>query len=146
MSTIAVTRLAEEDRHAWESLARAYKTFYRTKLLAQDYDETWRRLLKGDGIYAFAARVDGSVIGIVHYLFHALVWIGDVCYLQDLYVDEAARGRGAARALIETVARDARRHGSVRLYWHTQIENARARLLYDKVAQFNGFIRYEHPL
>jgi len=28
----------------------------------------------------------------------------------------------------------------------TQEDNARARLLYDKVARFNGFIRYDYPL
>jgi GNAT superfamily N-acetyltransferase len=146
MSTIHVARLTEGDRHAWENMARAYKTFYRTELSPASYDETWQRLIKGDGIYAFAARFEGRVVGIVHYLFHSLVWMGSVCYLQDLYVDEAVRGQGAARAMIERVAQDARKRGSVRLYWHTQDGNTRARTLYDKVAQFRGFIRYEHPL
>jgi hypothetical protein len=36
--------------------------------------------------------------------------------------------------------------GATRLYWNTQEDNARARLLYDKVARFNGFIRYDYPL
>ena len=30
--------------------------------------------------------------------------------------------------------------------WHTQESNARARVLYDKVARFTGFIRYVYPL
>ena len=38
------------------------------------------------------------------------------------------------------------RPAASRLYWHTQDDNARARLLYDKVARFSGFIRYEYPL
>lgn len=33
-----------------------------------------------------------------------------------------------------------------RFYWHTQESNARARLLYDQVARFTGFIRYGYPL
>ena len=33
-----------------------------------------------------------------------------------------------------------------RYYWHTQEDNARARVLYDKVARFSGFIRYAYPL
>jgi GNAT superfamily N-acetyltransferase len=74
------------------------------------------------------------------------MWYGDACYLQDLFVAEAARGRGAARALIERVAEMARIRGVTRLYWNTQEDNARARLLYDKVARFNGFIRYDYPL
>jgi hypothetical protein len=34
----------------------------------------------------------------------------------------------------------------VRLYWMTAEDNARARLLYDKVAVRSGFIRYHRPL
>ena len=143
---ISVARLTHADRDDWEVLARAYKAFYRTELPAASYDEMWRRFMHEDGLSAFAARSGGRVIGIAHYLFHPLVWVGPVCYLQDLYVDERERGRGAAGALIERVARDARTRGASRLYWHTQDDNARARSLYDKVARFNGFIRYEQPL
>jgi GNAT superfamily N-acetyltransferase len=85
-------------------------------------------------------------VGIAHYLFHATAWSADYCYLQDLFVDETTRGKGAARALIERVAEIAREQGAVRLYWTTKEDNATARLLYDKVARFNGFIRYDHPL
>jgi GNAT superfamily N-acetyltransferase len=52
--------------------------------------------------------------------------------LQDLFVDEAVRGRGAARALIERVAAAAREHGAISYYWHTQEGNATARALYGK--------------
>lgn len=75
-----------------------------------------------------------------------MVWSGDACYLQDLFVAEAARGRGAARALMGQVAEMARDRGAARLYWTTQQDNARARILYDKVARFNGFIRYDYAL
>jgi len=44
------------------------------------------------------------------------------------------------------VAEAARERGATRYYWHTQEDNARARVLYDKVARFNGFIRYVYPL
>ena len=33
-----------------------------------------------------------------------------------------------------------------RLYWLTQEGNRTARALYDRVGQFKGFIRYDHPL
>jgi len=32
------------------------------------------------------------------------------------------------------------------LYWLTKQDNARARILYDKVARFAGFIRYDYPM
>ena len=56
------------------------------------------------------------------------------------------RGRGVGRALIERVAAAARDRGADRFYWHTQDGNARARVLYDQVARYTGFIRYGYPL
>jgi GNAT superfamily N-acetyltransferase len=84
--------------------------------------------------------------GLAHYLFHSNVWQGTVCYLQDLYVTPVQRGRGAARALIERVARIATSRRASRLYWLTQETNVSARALYDRVAKFNGFIRYDYAL
>ena len=40
----------------------------------------------------------------------------------------------------------ARDRGATRLYWHTRQDNAQARVLYDQVARFTGFIRYAYPL
>ena len=143
---ITIDTLQDEDRTAWGRLAAAYKRFYETELPAADYDTAWQRLRSRDGIYAFGARAEGRLIGIVHYLFHTSVWSPEVCYLQDLYVDEAMRGQGAARALIERVARATRERGVAKLYWLTQADNTRARTLYDQVAEHKGFIRYDHRL
>jgi ribosomal protein S18 acetylase RimI-like enzyme len=142
---IEVSPLRPEDRARWEILSRGYKAFYKTELSDAKYEETWRRLMGGEGVYGYAARLDGRLVGIAHYLFHANAWMDDVCYLQDLFVDAAARGKGVARALIEQVARRARERGAPRLYWLTQHDNATARALYDKLARYTGFIRYDYP-
>ncbi len=143
---IEVSPLQPPDRADWEKLARAYKDFYETVVPDSGYEETWQRLLRGEILHGLAARLDGAVVGIAHYFFHASVWTVGACYLQDLFVSEAARGRGAARALIERVADEARAEGVPRLYWHTKQDNVRARGLYDKVARFRGFITYDYPL
>lgn len=152
---IVVAPLTPGDRLAWEELARGYKAFYGTPTTDEEYEATWRQLRdEGSGFGCLGAYLGdapdaepaGALAGIAHYLFHPLIWYGDACYLQDLFVAEAARGQGAARALIERVAEMARSRGATRLYWTTQEGNARARRLYDKVARFNGFIRYDYPL
>ena len=143
---IEIGPLRPGDRAAWEGLARGYKAFYRESEPDEAYERTWQRLEAGTELFGLGARLDGQLVGIAHYPFHPAVWSGEACYLQDLFTDEAARGRGAARALIEGVAAAARARGADRFYWHTQEGNTRARVLYDKVARFTGFIRYAYRL
>lgn len=143
---IDIGPLRAEDRAAWEVLARGYKSFYRTDVPDEGYEETWRRLMDGREVHGVGAWLDGRLVGIAHYLFHVTFWSAESCYLQDLFVGEAARGQGAARGLIERVAEESRRRGAARLYWTTKQDNASARALYDKVARFNGFVRYDYPL
>lgn len=145
--SLAVTPLTEADRPRWTELWRQYLEFYKTTLPPETYERTWTRLLRGDGVHGLAARSPAGIVGITHYLFHAHCWTaGPACYLQDLYVDASARGTGAGRALIEAVAEAARSAGADRMYWQTQDHNATARLLYDRMAKHNGFIRYDYPL
>src|SRR5258708_12414417 len=143
---IEITQLQKSDRAAWGRLARGYHDFYETELPDSDYERAWHRLLVGKEIHGLAARHDGRLVGIAPYLFHTNSWRDDVCYLQDLFVGEAARGQGAARALIDAVAAAAKKRGASRYYWQTKQDNARARALYDKLARFPRFIRYDYSL
>lgn len=144
---IEITRLRSEDRPRWADLWRAYLAFYETTRPEEQFEETWARVLHDTALHGLAARQDGRIVGITHFLFHASAWtMTPVCYLQDLYVDEAARGSGAGRALIEAVAERARAQASTRLYWLTQAGNATARLLYDRMAKEAGFVRYDYKL
>jgi GNAT superfamily N-acetyltransferase len=134
-------------QHAdWQVLARGYKAFYQAETADAEYERAWQRLITGDGVQGLGAQLDGRLVGIAHYLFHASTWAPQVCYLQDLYTVPAARGQGVARALIEAVASKAREAGATRYYWLTRENNAAARVLYERVARFNGFIRYDFAL
>lgn len=146
MTILDLSPLQAHDRAVWNHLARQYMTFYQTVRTDAEYDVLWRRIAENREIHAAGARIDGVLVGFTHYLYHGSCWSADVCYLQDLFVDEGSRGRGVGRALIEYVARQARLKQSPRLYWLTQSSNETARVLYDKVAAHSGFIRYEKPL
>jgi GNAT superfamily N-acetyltransferase len=151
LADIVVTPVTPRDRDRWAELRRGYLEFYETSLPPEIYDHTWQRLTAAEGpIRGLGARVGSPtapLVGIAHYLFHAHVWTTrEVCYLQDLFVDDAARRGGVGRRLIEAVAAAARERGCYRLYWTTKEDNATARSLYDRIARFNGFIRYDYPL
>ena len=145
-AAITVDALQPSDYAAWQRLGQGYNSFYERELPQATYGRTWTRLMNSDGIHGFAARVDGRLLGITHYLFQPSIWSADVCYLQDLFVDEAARGHGLAQTLIERVAQVAKARGAPKLYWLTHATNARARGLYDRVAKHNGFIRYDYAM
>ena len=141
-----VSPLVETDRPRWTELWRDYLAFYETTMPEIQYDYTWSRIMAGM-IHGLTAQIDGHPIGLVHFLYHESGWtMAPVCYLQDLYVDPAARGTGAGRALIEACAAEARAQGSTKLYWLTQSDNVPGRHLYDRLAAHSGFIRYEYPM
>ncbi|HYI48192.1 MAG TPA: GNAT family N-acetyltransferase [Allosphingosinicella sp.] len=145
-AVLAIAPLAPADRAEWEALARGYKTFYQDPGADEDYERTWRLVLAGEAVHGLGARIDGRLAGFAHYLFHPHSWLGEVCYLQDLFTAEDARGKGIATALIHAVAGAARGRGAAKYYWLTKQDNRPASALYDKVARFKGFIRYDYPL
>ena len=144
--TVDIKTLQATDRKAWEALARGYKRFYETDIPDSEYAAAWQRLLHDPRFVGLAAWRGGAIVGIVHALFHASTWADEVCYLQDLFVAEAARGFGAGAALIDAVAAASRRRGAGRLYWLTHHSNSRARVLYERMAVNKGFIRYDMAL
>jgi ribosomal protein S18 acetylase RimI-like enzyme len=151
MADIIITPLGSHDRARWAELWCGYLDFYETRLPPEIYDHTWQRLIAAEspirGLGARLGGADAPLVGITHYLFHAHAWMPhEVCYLQDLFVDRAARRQGCGAKLIEAVAAIARERGCVRLYWTTKEDNVTARSLYDRIARFNGFIRYDYTL
>jgi GNAT superfamily N-acetyltransferase len=143
--TTTVRELRADDRARWDDLWAGYLEFYKTDLPRSVTEATWRRLMDpNDQPYGLVALdADGRVRGIVHYHFHLSTWsIPGYCYLEDLFVDPATRGRGAGRALIEAVYRAADKRGVTRVYWHTENDNLRAQALYNQVAVLAPFVQY----
>jgi GNAT superfamily N-acetyltransferase len=136
------------DRAQWEPLWQGYLTFYKATMTAAGTDLTWSRFFDAyEPMHAQVAEQAGNLVGIVHYLYHRNTRMaGPVCYLQDLFTAEAARGKGVGRALIEAVYAAAKEAGSPRVYWTTHETNTQAMLLYDQVAVKSGFIQYRKEL
>lgn len=147
-----VRPIAPGDYAAWRPLWDGYNAFYgrsgATALDERVTAQTWGRFFDpAEPVHAFVAELDGRPVGLVHYLFHrSTSRLADVCYLQDLFTDAACRGRGVGRALIQRVVDAAAEAGSSRVYWTTQTTNAAGRALYDKMAEYRGFIVYTREL
>ncbi len=152
MAELIVRAVRPQDYEQWLPLWDGYNAFYGrsgpTALPIEVTRTTWQRFFDGsEPVHALVAEQDGRLLGLVHYLFHRTTTTIDlVCYLNDLFTSESARGKGVGRALILAVYDKARRAGSPRVYWLTHETNATARLLYDKVADNTGFIFYRRQL
>ncbi|WP_138468903.1 GNAT family N-acetyltransferase [Poseidonocella sp. HB161398] len=141
--TLTVRPLAAGDRPHWDRLWSAYLEFYGTSRPPELLDATFARLLGDAPQHCLIAEAEGRPAGLAHYIFHAHNWhLAPVCYLQDLYADPEARGRGLGRALIEAVYAAADAAGAADTYWLTQEDNATARQLYDRVGQVTPFVKY----
>ncbi len=145
---ITARPLARQDKDRWRELWHGYLIFYGHPVTDPQTEELWDRLMGDDAPHCLVACTgEGTVIGIVQYLFHITTWTGrDKCYLQDLFVDPEARTGGAGRALIEAVYEKATEADASEVYWMTQEFNSIARVLYDRVGEKTPFIKYRKYL
>lgn len=152
MPDIAVRPLERADKAPWRRLWDGYNAFYGrsgpTALPDSIVETTWVRFFDAsEPMEALVAGIDGRLAGLVHIVFHrSMTSPTTVCYLQDLFTDPAARGRGVGRALIEAVYRRAEAAGATRVYWQTHETNTTAMRLYDGVAERTGFVVYARRL
>lgn len=143
---ISVRRLTAADRADWLRLFRGYIAFYEATVPEEVVEATFRRMTSGDPhahIGLIAVDETGRGVGIAHVLMHPSTWSPTCyCYLEDLFTDPDARGKGVGRALIEAVYGEADQAGATRTYWHTAENNYTARQLYDRVGVKSPFIQY----
>ena len=149
---IQIRAVQENDFSKWQPLWDGYNAFYgrpeKTALPDAVTNATWSRFFdKDEPVHALVAEERGQLVGLAHFLFHrSTISIEPVCYMQDLFTIEAARGKGVGRGLIEEVYRYAKRAGSSKVYWQTHETNTTAMKLYDKVAEKSGFVVYRKAL
>jgi GNAT superfamily N-acetyltransferase len=145
---LTIRELTASDEPRWRTLWDGYLRFYETAVPETTTAATWRRLLGPESpMEGLVAGRGDALVGFAHCVFHPYTWgEADACYLEDLFVDPDVRGTGAGRALIESVVERARAAGCGRVYWHTHMNNERARRLYDSFTSADDFVRYVMPL
>jgi GNAT superfamily N-acetyltransferase len=148
LTDLLIRPIEPADYEQWLPLWDGYNEFYgrsgATALPLEITQTTWARFFDPDEpVNALVAESDGKLVGLTHYIYHrSTTAIGLNCYLQDLFTNEAARGKGVGRALINGVYERAKLAGSPRVYWQTHETNIAAMKLYDKIAERSGFLVY----
>lgn len=132
-SSIQISRAGAADLADLTRLFDAYRMFYgQPSEPTQASSFVWNRLTQGDSVIFLARGEDGSVIGFTQlYPTFSSIACRRAFVLNDLYVDEAARGRGVARALLVAARAHAVGVGAAYISLETAVDNTRAQALYE---------------
>jgi ribosomal protein S18 acetylase RimI-like enzyme len=146
--TVTVRQIEIQDKTSWKELYVAYLKFYESEPVESSTELLWNRLTKGEpAVQGLVAVSNGEVVGIAHFHYQLSTWSDTLhCYLEDLYVAEDARGKGAASSLIAAVQDLAIQNKCSELFWITKESNTVAKKLYEQVATLSDFVRYEKKL
>jgi GNAT superfamily N-acetyltransferase len=149
--TISIRPVRDGDFFPWFDLFAGYAEFYGTELTDEHAVLAWSHLI--DDAHSATALVavdeahEGAIVGLAHYhRFSRLARGTDGLLVDDLFVQEIARGKGVGEQLLTAVAQAGRREGASILRWITAEDNADAQRLYDRVARRTTWVTYEQDV
>ena len=127
-----VWKATPEDAHHVVRLLLAFRAWYgkpaTPEVEAQFADTVCRIVVRDDAEYLLAGDGPDAVAQI---RYRPSVWTGtDDCWIEDVFVDEAARGKGLGRALVVEALQRARERGCGRAELDVDVVNEPARALY----------------
>jgi GNAT superfamily N-acetyltransferase len=143
-----VRALEPGDHDRWRVLYAAYADFYRVEQSDEQAERTWGWLLDPAHEVEGLVVVDegGHVAGLAHVRPFARPLSATVGgFLDDLFVEQPARGTGAVDALLQALQERAAERGWSVVRWITAEDNARARAKYDQVAARTTWVTYDMP-
>ncbi|MEX1078792.1 MAG: GNAT family N-acetyltransferase [Homoserinimonas sp.] len=143
---VDIRPIDSRDAERWRELFRDYGTFYKTTFSDEVLDGVWAWLLDPqhpvNGLVAI--NEDGIVVGFAVYREHPDTFsAGPTLYLDDLFVDPAARRGGVAGAMLSSLRELARTRGVTQVRWITAADNVRAQGAYNRIARRTDWVTYE---
>jgi len=144
---IEIAPIAPEEFERLLPLIAAYQRFYEVDSIDEERNRAFfRRFLapSEDGLL-LGARRDGRPVGYACLYWHfSSLEACESVLMNDLFVDESARGEGVGRALIEASADVARERAVPFVEWSTAPDNHTAQRLYDSTgAERSEWFSYE---
>ena len=145
--SIEIMPVTEETFDKVVPLFAAYQTFYEV----EDIDEQRNRdffsrfIGSNHSGWLLGAWEGETLVGFGCFYRHkSSLTATNIVLMHDLYVTEAARGKGAGRALIDAGIELAREWGASHLAWTTAPDNHTAQKLYDSYDVEKGtWLEYE---
>jgi GNAT superfamily N-acetyltransferase len=149
-SGLRIEPIAEPQLETLLPMIAAYQRFYEVAAVDDERNRAFfsRFIAPSDDGMLLGAWEGEGLVGYVCLYWHFTSLVpAETVLMNDLYVDEASRGHGIGRALIEASAAVARGRGAHHLEWATAPDNETAQRLYDSTgAVRSAWIEYELPL
>lgn len=144
-TTTTIRFLLPADEARWRVLFRAYREFYELPESEEVVSRAWGWFMDPrHECKALVAEVDGEILGFAHHRRFSSPYTGTTgLFLDDLFTDPAARGRGVGRALIGRLTEMASAEGHALVQWVTAEDNHQAQALYDTLAKRTNWATYE---
>ena len=117
-------------------LVKALAVYEREPDAVKATEESLRDTLFGDRprVWAHLAEQDGRIMGVALWFLTYSTWTGKPSlYLEDLFVEEGARGSGAGMALLRALAASARALDCGRMDWAVLDWNQKAKGFYTSI-------------
>ncbi|TXI55217.1 GNAT family N-acetyltransferase [Mycolicibacterium mageritense] len=142
---VSVRPLEPQDETHWRILFGSYREFYRLEPDEAVTSKVWDWLMdpqhECEGVVAL---FENNIVAIGHYQRFSLPSAGTVgIFLDDLFTSPAARGKGAARAIIRRLVEIAGSEGLSLVRWTTAADNHQAQALYNQVATRTHWVTYD---
>lgn len=134
--TLIIRKAEAGDEGLILHMVKALATYERQPDAVKATEESIRSSLFAPGalVHAFIANLDGQPVGLALWFLTYSTWTGrPSLYLEDLFVEEAARGQGVARALFRRLAREAKTRDCARIDWAVLDWNVDAMAFYERL-------------
>ena len=143
-----IRRPTTADRPAWEGLYAGYAAFYGVAQTPEMRATVWGWITDpSHSTDALVAEDQGQLVGLAHFRpFARPLSASTGGFLDDLFVEPASRGSGAAPALFAALKAEGQARGWTVIRWITAKDNSRARALYDRVGEKTEWVTYDIKL
>ncbi|MGY3714256.1 N-acetyltransferase family protein [Sutcliffiella cohnii] len=138
---MTIYEATKNDVEGVSNLFNLYRVFYNKPFdLEGARSYITERMEKGDSVI-FVAKIDDEYVGFTQlYPTFSSISMKKAWILNDLYVDEKARGKGVGEKLLQRAKELAVQTGAKSISLSTALDNYTAQRLYEK----NGYERDEH--
>ncbi|MGE0007371.1 MAG: N-acetyltransferase family protein [Parvibaculaceae bacterium] len=143
--SIRVAPARPADKEAWLRLWQAWQSHMSGAVPVDVTDRTWRRAQENGGglTILIGFTPEGEAVGFATVSLTFFAWTGaDIAFLQDLFVLDEARGKGAGDALLRAVYAHADAAGAAQVFWMVDEADEKLHRFYGRNGVRTPYLRY----